>query len=127
MRGSGTLALPGARAALPAAAQEAMAWLAPLRRYDHYSVLCELLPVGIPSLAVCLQSLVNGEPPARCRHPTSRCEWARPPSPHPAGCHCLRAPVLQAGKDTRRGVGGRGRRASSPPVLGECEARGASA
>ncbi|NWS53971.1 HEXDC Hexosaminidase, partial [Chunga burmeisteri] len=29
-------------------------------RYDHYSVLCELLPVGIPSLAVCLQTLVNG-------------------------------------------------------------------
>ncbi|NXF40927.1 HEXDC Hexosaminidase, partial [Nyctibius bracteatus] len=39
---------------------EAMAWLAPLRRYDHYSVLCELLPVGIPSLALCLQTLVNG-------------------------------------------------------------------
>ncbi|KAF1537954.1 Hexosaminidase D, partial [Eudyptula albosignata] len=29
-------------------------------RYDHYSVLCELLPVGIPSLAICLQTLVNG-------------------------------------------------------------------
>ncbi|XP_043944839.1 hexosaminidase D-like [Protopterus annectens] len=29
-------------------------------RYDHYSVLCELLPVGIPSLAVCLQTLVHG-------------------------------------------------------------------
>ncbi|NXW20289.1 HEXDC Hexosaminidase, partial [Circaetus pectoralis] len=29
-------------------------------RYDHYSVLCELLPVSIPSLAVCLQTLVNG-------------------------------------------------------------------
>uniref|UniRef100_A0A8C0WF95 Hexosaminidase D n=1 Tax=Castor canadensis TaxID=51338 RepID=A0A8C0WF95_CASCN len=28
--------------------------------YDHYSVLCELLPVGIPSLAVCLQSLLHG-------------------------------------------------------------------
>ncbi|NWX14847.1 HEXDC Hexosaminidase, partial [Aegotheles bennettii] len=28
--------------------------------YDHYSVLCELLPVGIPSLAICLQTLVNG-------------------------------------------------------------------
>ncbi|NXK06168.1 HEXDC Hexosaminidase, partial [Herpetotheres cachinnans] len=39
---------------------EAMARLAWLRRYDHYSVLCELLPVGIPSLAICLQTLVNG-------------------------------------------------------------------
>ncbi|XP_058140937.1 hexosaminidase D isoform X2 [Dasypus novemcinctus] len=33
----------------------------PLRgRYDHFAVLCELLPVGLPSLAVCLQSLVHG-------------------------------------------------------------------
>ncbi|NXP72305.1 HEXDC Hexosaminidase, partial [Ramphastos sulfuratus] len=37
-----------------------MAWLVLLCRYDHYSVLCELLPVGIPSLAICLQTLVNG-------------------------------------------------------------------
>ncbi|NXT18586.1 HEXDC Hexosaminidase, partial [Syrrhaptes paradoxus] len=44
----------------PAVAREAMAWLVPLHRYDHYSVLCELLPVGIPSLAICLQTLVNG-------------------------------------------------------------------
>ncbi|NWH82098.1 HEXDC Hexosaminidase, partial [Piaya cayana] len=34
--------------------------VAPLCRYDHYSVLCELLPVGIPSLAICLQTLANG-------------------------------------------------------------------
>ncbi|NWU69896.1 HEXDC Hexosaminidase, partial [Pterocles burchelli] len=44
----------------PCSPHRAMAWLAPLRRYDHYSVLCELLPVGIPSLAICLQTLVNG-------------------------------------------------------------------
>lgn len=30
------------------------------RRYDHFSVLCELLPVGIPSLAACLQLLLHG-------------------------------------------------------------------
>ncbi|NXK64926.1 HEXDC Hexosaminidase, partial [Sylvietta virens] len=35
-------------------------WLSLSRRYDHYSVLCELLPVSIPSLAICLQTLVNG-------------------------------------------------------------------
>lgn len=30
------------------------------QRYDHFSVLCELLPVSIPSLAVCLQVLLCG-------------------------------------------------------------------
>ncbi|NWI07551.1 HEXDC Hexosaminidase, partial [Tichodroma muraria] len=30
------------------------------QRYDHFSVLCELLPVAIPSLAMCLQALKNG-------------------------------------------------------------------
>lgn len=43
-------------------------------RYDHFSVLCELLPVGIPSLAVCLQVLLHGMAPcssqeAKCRGP----------------------------------------------------------
>ncbi|XP_066457719.1 hexosaminidase D-like [Eleutherodactylus coqui] len=32
-----------------------------LLMYDHYSVLCELLPVGIPSLVVCLKTLKYGE------------------------------------------------------------------
>uniref|UniRef100_A0A6I8SDM2 beta-N-acetylhexosaminidase n=1 Tax=Xenopus tropicalis TaxID=8364 RepID=A0A6I8SDM2_XENTR len=31
------------------------------QRYDHFSVLCELLPVALPSVAVCLQFLKHGE------------------------------------------------------------------
>ncbi|NWZ26250.1 HEXDC Hexosaminidase, partial [Asarcornis scutulata] len=42
------------------ATHEVTARLSLPRRYDHYSVLCELLPVGIPSLAACLQTLVHG-------------------------------------------------------------------
>lgn len=31
------------------------------QRYDHLSVLCELMPVALPSLAACLQTLFHGE------------------------------------------------------------------
>ncbi|XP_061564165.1 hexosaminidase D isoform X2 [Cololabis saira] len=31
------------------------------QRYDHMSVLCELMPVGLPSLAACLQTLIHGQ------------------------------------------------------------------
>lgn len=62
----------------PAAAHEVTARLSLPRRYDHYSVLCELLPVGIPSLAVCLQTLVHGErgraPRPHPSHPTASLE-----------------------------------------------------
>jgi hexosaminidase len=30
------------------------------QRYDHYSVLCELLPVALPSLAICLLTFTTG-------------------------------------------------------------------
>lgn len=33
----------------------------PTVRYDHLSVLCELMSVALPSLAACLQTLVHGE------------------------------------------------------------------
>lgn len=32
----------------------------PVYRYDHLSVLCELMPVALPSLASCLQTLCLG-------------------------------------------------------------------
>lgn len=32
----------------------------PAVRYDHLSVLCELMPVALPSLAACLQTLSHG-------------------------------------------------------------------
>ncbi|XP_061823218.1 hexosaminidase D isoform X1 [Nerophis lumbriciformis] len=31
------------------------------QRYDHMSVLCELLPVALPSLAACLQTIFHGQ------------------------------------------------------------------
>ncbi|XP_018515960.1 hexosaminidase D [Lates calcarifer] len=31
------------------------------QRYDHLSVLCELIPVALPSLAACLQTLLHGQ------------------------------------------------------------------
>ncbi|NXL63129.1 HEXDC Hexosaminidase, partial [Chordeiles acutipennis] len=58
VRGGGTPTHPSTHMDPPVVAQAV--WLSPLHRYDHYSVLCELLPVGIPSLAICLQTLVNG-------------------------------------------------------------------
>lgn len=30
------------------------------QRYDHFAVLCELLPVSIPSLAICLSTIATG-------------------------------------------------------------------
>lgn len=33
----------------------------PSVRYDHLSVLCELIPLGLPSLAACLQTLLHGQ------------------------------------------------------------------
>ncbi|XP_072312635.1 hexosaminidase D isoform X2 [Eucyclogobius newberryi] len=37
------------------------------QRYDHLSVLCELLPVSLPSLASCLQTLLDGQFDAETR------------------------------------------------------------
>ncbi|XP_075312962.1 hexosaminidase D isoform X2 [Odontesthes bonariensis] len=31
------------------------------QRYDHLSVLCELMPLALPSLAACLQTLIHGQ------------------------------------------------------------------
>lgn len=31
------------------------------QRFDHYTVLCELFPVGLPTLAICLKILIEGD------------------------------------------------------------------
>jgi hexosaminidase len=36
------------------------AFLLYIHRYDHYATLCELLPVAIPSLALCLKVWLAG-------------------------------------------------------------------
>lgn len=33
----------------------------PTVRYDHLSVLCELMPLALPSLAACVQTLNHGQ------------------------------------------------------------------
>lgn len=40
----------------------------PTARYDHLSLLCELLPVALPSLAACLQTLSHGQFGAEVQH-----------------------------------------------------------
>lgn len=63
-----------------APAERPLLWL----RYDHFAVLCELLPVAIPSLAVCLQSLLHGKAllPRRRGWP-----WPSSGAPHPPPRH----------------------------------------
>ncbi|XP_015250818.1 PREDICTED: hexosaminidase D [Cyprinodon variegatus] len=48
-------------ASLPAAINMRGMAITGWQRYDHLSVLCELLPVALPSLASCLQTLIHGE------------------------------------------------------------------
>ena len=40
-------------------------------RFDHFAILCELIPVGIPSLAINLQTLISGGYGDRVLHHTS--------------------------------------------------------
>ncbi|XP_042585894.1 hexosaminidase D-like [Cyprinus carpio] len=42
------------------------------QRYEHHTVLCELLPVAIPSLAVCLQTLKYGSFDAKAQSEAQR-------------------------------------------------------
>ncbi|XP_023263895.1 hexosaminidase D [Seriola lalandi dorsalis] len=48
-------------AALPAGVHLRGIALTGWQRYDHLSVLCELMPVALPSLGACLQTLVQGQ------------------------------------------------------------------
>lgn len=53
-------------------------------RYDHMSVLCELLPVGLPSLASCLQTLHHGR----------FCPDAQARATHSLGTHSVEAEAM---------------------------------
>ncbi|XP_048090105.1 hexosaminidase D isoform X1 [Alosa alosa] len=50
----------GVASALSAGVQLQGIALTGWQRYDHLSVLCELMPLAIPSLASCLQTLIHG-------------------------------------------------------------------
>lgn len=42
------------------------------QRYDHYAVLCELFPVGLPSLAICLLTMTHGAFTVEVHHIASK-------------------------------------------------------
>lgn len=45
----------------------------PIVRYDHLSVLCELMPVALPSLVSCLQTLSHGHFNAEAQNKVTEC------------------------------------------------------
>lgn len=68
-------------------------------------MLCELLPVGIPSLAVCLQALLHGMVP--CSSQETKCQDPQLPPP-PGWTVVLTAWVFKPKPKTEaRKVGGR--------------------